>query len=47
MSSSSLESNSSSNISGTDIAEAANGGRIIITKEKPKIMPLQMDLITC
>jgi len=40
MSSSSLESNSSSNISNTDTGEAANGGSSIIIKEKPKIMPL-------
>jgi CDGSH-type Zn-finger protein len=38
--SSSLESNSSSNISSTDTGEAANGSSSIIIKEKPKIMPL-------
>jgi uncharacterized Fe-S cluster protein YjdI len=42
LSSSSLESNSSMNISNTDAGEAANGNSssIIIKKEKPKIMPL-------
>jgi hypothetical protein len=44
MSSSSLESNTRSNISSTDTAEAVNGDRIIIIiiikKEKPKIIPL-------
>jgi CDGSH-type Zn-finger protein len=42
MSSSSLGSNSGSNISNTDTAEAANGNSSskIIKKEKPKIMPL-------
>jgi hypothetical protein len=40
-SSSSLEPNSGSNISGTDTSEAANSSdSIIIKKEKPKIMPL-------
>src|ERR687885_2528326 len=40
-SSSSLESNSSSNITNTDAGEVANGSSsIIIKKEKPKIMPL-------
>src|SRR5919202_4359 len=41
MSSSSLESNNSSNISNSDTGEAVNGNSsIIIKKEKPKIMPL-------
>jgi CDGSH-type Zn-finger protein len=40
MSSSSLEPNSSSNISITDTSKAANGSSPIIIKEKPKIMPL-------